>query len=58
MNYREECQPTKVNTRRRMESTQIRMVQMISSMILQDKAKSELMLKMICVEPQKGIFEK
>ena len=58
MSYREECQPTKVNTIRRMESTQIRMLQMISGMILKDKAKSELILKMICVEPLKGIFEK
>ena len=58
MSYREECQPTKVNTIRRMESTQIRMLQIISGMILKDKAKSELILKMICVELLKGIFEK
>ena len=58
MSYREECQTTKVNTIRRMESTQIRMLQMISGMILKDKAESELILKMICVEPLKGIFEK
>ena len=58
MRYREECQPTKVNTIRRMESTQIRMLQTISGMILKDKAKSELILKMICVEPLKGIFGK
>ena len=36
----------------------LRMLQMISGMILKDKAKSELILKMICVEPLKGIFEK
>ena len=58
MSYREECQPTKVNTIKRMESTQIRMLQMISGMILKDKAKSELISKTICVEPLKGIFEK
>ena len=58
MSYRAECQPTKVNNIRRMESTQIRTLQMISGMTLKNKAKSELILKMICVEPLKGIFEK
>ena len=41
-----------------MESTQIRMLQMISGMILKDKAKSQLILKIICAEPLKVIFEK
>ena len=58
MSYRAECQPTKVKNIRRMEFTQIRMLQIISGMTLKDKAKSELILKMICVEPLKGIFEK
>ena len=56
MSYGTECQPIKVNNIEKIQSTQMKMPQMLCEKTLKDRVKSELILRIISVEPFKRFF--